>query len=803
MIRFVTIVITLFVFGSTAGATQQNRFANIIIIEESSATLSQWFNLIQSHGVVLSYSTTKLDMEKKISVKAGKIKIEDLVKKLLSGYDFKLFPVENNKLIIQINGIKRIFVTGFIKEKNSGEALNGASIRFKERNGKEHYTLSDSEGHYNISLLEGMYTVDVNYLGYEPLHGSVHLTQTSHINYSLSPSSFALEEIVISPRIDIGDFNDISPSNMLSFSNSDVFSQIRILPGIIGSPANGNLQVNGGGGDENLILLDGVPIYHTNHLNSMLPVFNGDAVKNVVFHKSFFPALYEGRLSSITDIQLKDGDKENYKQTLSLEMPAASVVSEGPIVKNKVSYIVAARRSWLDFFNNLLSESAELNHSFYDINAKISYDVNKRFSLKSGYYRTADHYYAPGEYSKRESVSNWNTNAYYFKTSALIGKVLQTNTLAYTKYSNMVNGSAIGLLSQKNIISRINMLSFSSNYNFDIDNTINISCGIKVSNEHFDLAYGLDTVRTEKENVTQYSFFYTTKIRITDELQAQAGVNFVAYLPRADKNYHSIQPRFSLKYSPSSQHLVCADFSRMEQFYHYIRIEEIPLPTDFRMPSVNGFKPSIAEHYEVRWKYLTKHNSFESSLYYKRRHNVIAFRPGEYPKNEEWNKYIMSGNGESYGFLFNYFGNWKKLMMQFSYSFSRSKEWFNEYNNSEKIPSLYDVPHICNLALTYRINASSGVSLGGNIRSGRISGPWSDDQSQSDYKFRGHRKKPNYRVDASYYYSKDINDSKYKLFLRLGLYNIVGNPTVEDNLDFFSIRINNHCLPYISITFKF
>ena len=153
--------------------------------------------------------------------------------------------------------------------------------------------------------------------------------------------------------------------------------------------AGSNLQVDGGSNDENLFLLDGVPVFHPGHLNSLLPIFNGDAVKNVVFHKGFFSTRFEGRLSSVTEVNLKDGNKNEFVNTLSLDMPAASVTLEGPIVKDKLSYMVGARRSWLDFFDNMRSEDDRLNHSAYDYNAKLSYSISPQTSLSAMAYARA------------------------------------------------------------------------------------------------------------------------------------------------------------------------------------------------------------------------------------------------------------------------------------------------------------------------------------------------------------------------------------------------------------------------------
>lgn len=800
---FITFLSSIFI-GISAQESKTNHMAEVNVnITSSSASLYQWFKLIEDSGVILSYNPSLINMNQQIKVKKGNKMVKNLLKEILSDYKYKIIPVEDNKLIIQINGRIPLTVSGIIKEDHSGEKLYGATIRFKDTSGEDFIALSDDNGFFSLDLPSNTYSMDINYIGYEPFHKSVSITKNTNLVYKLSPTSFPLEEVVVRPRIGMDELNEVSPSNLLAFSSSDIFSQIKILPGVIGSPANGDMQVNGGSGDENLILLDGVPVYHTNHLSSMLPVFNGDAIKNVAFHKSFFPAHFEGRLSSVTDIKLKDGNKEKYVQTLSLDMPSASAVLEGPIIKNKLSYMIGGRRSWLDFFDNLLSEDAKLNHSFYDVNAKLSYDITNNLSLQAGAYRAADDYYAPTEKKDRQSVLNWKNEAYYLKLNTIIGKVINTNSIYYTAYSNKVYAPELGVDYQSYVKGGIKGVSFSSDFSLNVDNIFNFSGGIKASREKFDLASISDTVKIRKEPITQLSLFYSTNVRVTDKIYAQAGVNFVAYIPSNHYNFYSPQPRFSLKYSPSSNHLLYADFSRMEQFYHYIRIDALPLPTDFRMPSINGFKPSTSEHYETGWKHFMKHSFFEASLYYKRRHNIMALRPETYPADDEWNKYIMSGDGESYGIKLHYFGDWKRFMLQFSYTYSRSKEWFADMKEQGKIPSLYDVPHIGNLALTYRLNKKSGISIGGIVRSGRIIDINDNIEIMPIDQFRTLRKKTNYRIDASYNYTKQFKKTDAKLLFRAGLYNILGNPSDEDALDFYSINFDRHCMPYGSITFKF
>ena len=186
-------------------------------------------------------------------------------------------------------------------------------------------------------------------MGYTPQVQSVRVTRDCFIRTRMKPLLFEIEEITVESGKRENELGELTPSNLLAFSGGDLFSQIWILPGVTSSLAGQNFMVDGGGYDENLLLLDGVPVFHPGHFSSLLPVFNGDAVKNMVFHKGFFPTPLEGRISSVTEVNLKEGNKKEHVRTLTLDMPAASVMLEGPIIKNKLSYMAGHAEAGLIF----------------------------------------------------------------------------------------------------------------------------------------------------------------------------------------------------------------------------------------------------------------------------------------------------------------------------------------------------------------------------------------------------------------------------------------------------------------------
>lgn len=629
----------------------------------------QWFGYIERQlDLTLSYNPSLIDLHKTCRISAsGQMTVSQLLALVLEGYRFRTTFIPSRKLAIQIHRPQTYCLSGSVAEEGSGERLYGAVVVLDDGKEGKWHALTDADGRFRLYLPEGYYRMNISYMGYQPYTQPVRVDRDRTLRPALTPQLFEIAEVTVKSYKNGGELGELTPSNLLSFSGNDLFSQIWILLGVTGLPTGCNFQVDGGSSDENQLLLDGVPVYHPGHINSLLPVFNGDAVRSMVFHKGFFPTRLEGRLSSVIEVNLKEGNLQEHVRTLTLDMPAAGITLEGPILKDKLSYLVSARRSWLDFFDNLLSEDSRMNHSTYDYNAKLSYHLSPSSTLR---------------------------------------------------------------------------------------------------------------------------------------LMAQVGVHFVGYLPRHHRSYYSIQPRFSLKYQPAEKELLYLHFSRMEQFYHNLRFDYLSLPTDFRMPSIDGFRPRSSEHYEVGWKHFLENGQLDVSAYYKTRRHVVALSPDTSIEDARRDQYIMTGNGDSYGAKAYFYNTWKRWTLQLSYAYTRSREWFPRLEDRGKLPSLYDIPHQLGAALSCQIGRHSSLSLGGTVRSGRIIELDEFLDPLPANRFRTERERTRYRLDAGYSFRKDVGADKL-LLLRLGLYNIVGNPSEEEVLSYYSVHWYGNCLPYASVSFKF
>ncbi len=773
-------------------------------VNASSATVLQWFNKIEKETkIILAYNPSLIDLAEVRKVElSGTMTVKELLSVILSGYKFKIETIPPHKLMIQIQEIESFYVSGAVFEEESGERLYGAIVNFVSETGKHWNMISDENGIFKFSLPQGSYTLNVSYMGYTPYSRNIQVDRACSISAYLKPLAFEIDNITVESGKRANELTELTPSNLLAFSANDLFSQIWILPGVTSSLAGNNLLVDGGGYDENQFLLDGIPVYHPGHLNSLLPIFNGDAIKNIIFHKGFFPTHLEGRLSSVTEVNLKDGNKEDHIRTLTLDMPAASMTLEGPIIKNKLSYMVSARRSWLDFFDNLLSEENRLNHTFYDYNAKLSYFISPLSSITFLAYGARDDYHLPLiEEDESLSILRWDNQAYKLSYHTQIGKLGSSTSLFYSSHTNRARTDLLGFDVGEYIHSGIKSWNVSTEFDYSLENVYRAQWGVKYSYEVYDLATYKEGSFTRREPIDQAFIFYDNYINISSRLSVQVGVHGVGYFPRKNRSYYSIQPRLSVKYFPWSNDLLYLNFSKMEQFYHCLRLYEWDLPTDFRMPSIEGYKPRTSEHYEIGWKHFLENGQIEISTYYKTRRNVVALRPEVYVEDDQWGQYIMVGTGDSYGARFYFHKNWKRWRLQFSYTYARSREWFGELPDNGKMPSLYDIPHQMGTALSYQLNAYSSISVGGAVRSGRIT-DWNEDLDPVPVsQFRTQREPLNYRADIGYSYVKPFGDKL--LSLRFGLYNVVGNPPEEEILDFYSVHWSNNCLPYGSISFRF
>ena len=776
----------------------------IKINKDSTATVLHWFKLIEKTGVVLSYNSTNINLYERVKIKRDNYNLDKLLNTILEKYEFETRFLDK-KILLQITGAKRTQISGLICDKITNEPLEGCIVRFETKNNTNYIAITDSKGFFSKTLPYEDYQLKASYIGYEPYTDTYLKQKILDIRIGMVQTAIPLNEVKVSnaPVSDIINYKGVS--SMLSVNEKDPFAQIQVLPGIHGSSASGNMHVNGGQNDENLILLDGISIYHSHHNNTLLSQFNGEMVEKVSFYDSFIPAQYEGRLSSVTDVKIKGGNPVQHHQSIGLDLPSASLTFDGPIIKNKLTYMLSGRHSWIDFMKDLFSDDAKASRTFNDIAVKLLYHLRPNLSVEGLIYNSSDKYKDSINNIRNHKILGWVNSIYSLSShSGLPKEISNTSSVSFSKYSNSIYGPAINIPSGLYINEGMKNVTVKSNFAKKVDNYMDMSWGLTLSHEKYNLLASQDTVKNNLQNVTQISSYLNSKIMITDKLFGSVALNLVSYLPRDNKSFFSMQPRFTLKYAADNKNIFSVDFSRMEQFYHNICVGEIPIPTDLRMPSINGFKPSSSVHTEIGWKHLHENWRASISTFYKRRYHILGIRYKILDTGiEGWDRFIMQGNAENYGIKIHSMSRWEKWRLDWSYTFSRSVEWFEDYDNKKKNPALHDVPHILHCAASYSVGNNSFLSLGGYVKSGTLVNVYNDDEDMSpEFISNRQRRKFNYRLDLNYSSSITSKNHRLKFSYKVGLYNIIGNPKENEVIDLFSIETKKHCLPYFSMNVK-
>ena len=703
----------------------------VISLPFSSATISACFSLIKKKDIILSYNEGMIDINKICYFSQKNIKIKELLTNILSDYKTTIVVANPRKIIITVDRKNIYQLNGVVRETETLEKLYGAVLFFKKNGIIVSSCITNDSGFFSTALPEGTYNIETNYLGYLKSVKIVTLICNQRIDIFLKPMMLELGEVVISPqRSSANELSTSSPPNMLSYSNLDVLSEMKVFPGVIMSRSGADINVNGGGSEENLILLDGVPIYHNSHINYMLPVFNGSVIKNVNLYSSYFPARYEGKLSSILDIKIKEGNKKKHSRSLSLDIPSVAAMLEGPIKKEKASYMVSGRRSWMEFLDKAIPASKRANYTFYDIYTKLHWDISAKTSMQISTYHTIDEYYSPIPEGKKDKIIHWAKGTH-------------------------------------SVFSNIN-----------------------------------DDQRTEKSDINQISAYYENKFSLSSKWNIQIGINTVIYMPKGGKHYSNLQPRFSMAYN-WGRDVVSLDISRMAQFYHYFRFYGMDFPTDLRMPSINQFKPQTSVHTELGWKHYLNGGYTNASIYYKQRDKILFVNPEAYYSSENWKNFLLEGRGESYGLKLSFFKGWEKISVQAAYTWSKSLESYTGFRKGHNIPSLYDIPHVFNSTISYRLTEASAFSIGTQLHSGRVIVNIPKEPLASMDELYTKRYPFSYKFDIGYTYVKYFPHSGNKLTLRLGIHNILGNPIKEEISNFYKVNLGQDCIPYGGIILSF
>jgi hypothetical protein len=752
---------------------------------------------------------------------------------------------------------QKYILSGHIRDVATGEDLPGATILV---DGVANLgTATNAYGFYSITLLGGKHSVRYQYVGYASQTIDINLTENKKLDIELTEQSFELGNIVVTGEradrnvssVDMGNIK-MSPKEVekipIIFGEQDIVKTMQLTPGVKSAgEGNSGFYVRGGGIDQNLILLDEAPVYNASHLLGFFSIFNSEAIREANLMKGSIPAEYGGRASSVFDIKMKEGNLKEYGVAGSVGLISSNLAIEGPIVKDKGSFIVSARRTYADLFLAFSKEEDLQNTKlyFYDLNLKANYKINDNNRIYlSGYFGRDDFGFADEfgfDWGNATGTIRWNHN--------FSEKLFSNTSFIVSNYSYDINilgdfevtiGSQIDDMNMKQdftwYINPLNTIKFGGNviYHNIMPGEITVFGNSGINPE---------TISTRK--AIEWAAYISNSQSISERLKLYYGLRlalfsnvgpgeFYEFNTDGDltntnkisdfefvKTQGGLEPRLSLNYMLDSKSSLKTSYNRIYQFLHLLSNSTTTTPTDLWLPSSNNVKPQIADQVSAGYFRNFKDNEYESSVevYYKDLKNQIDYKNGaELVFNSTVEAELVFGRGWAYGAEFMFKRNFGRFNGWVSYTLARTMRQFDEINNGNPFSARQDRIHDLALVGIYDITPKWSLSANWIYYTGNAvtfpSGKYEIDGIVAGYytERNGYRMPPYHRLDIGLTWQRKKtekfesawNFSVYNAYARENAYFIQfiqnkENPAITEAVQFSIFKI----IPSVSYRFKF
>lgn len=658
--------------------------------------------------------------------------------------------------------IEKYTISGYLKDASNGEDLIGASIYVKET---QKGAASNAYGFYSITLPKGNYTLLISYLGYKSILTQIELSQNITKNYNLEDESIKAEEVLVTEKRKDENVKSVQMSmNRMTieqmkkipalFGEVDVIKNIQQLPGVqsVGEGSSA-FFVRGGSSDQNLILLDEAPVYNASHLAGIFSVFNGDAIKSADIYKGGIPAQFGGRLSSVVDIRTRDGNMKKLSGSASIGLLSSKATIEGPILKDKSSFIISARRTYFDLFLKASSDPSLKNTQlyFYDINAKINYILGPKDRLfVAGYF---------GKDILKTGVFglDWGNATATLRWNHVFNNKLFSNTTGI--FSDFNYG--IGLTSGVQAFewrANIQEISLKQDFSYYMNTNNEIKFGLQLTNRAFQpgsiTPKSSNSIFKESRmplnNAVEYAFYASNDQKIGARWQLQYGLRFTTFQNNAttvydyasgkptakadiidttkfdyfgvSKTYTGFEPRFGAKFELDEKSSLKASYNHTIQFMHQLSNSASPLPITMWIPSTKYIAPQSSDQVALGYfrNFLDDQIEFSAESYYKWFNNSIDYKDNaELLLNQTVETEVLRGNGYSYGTEFSVKKAAGKFNWSAAYTWSITKLKIPGINEGKEYFAPWDRRHNFNVNLSYDINERWSVSSAWTYGTGR------------------------------------------------------------------------------------
>jgi len=640
---------------------------------------------------------------------------------------------------------KQFVIHGTITDSNSGEQMPGVIIY--QAIPKKSIT-SNYYGYYNISSPSGKIILNFMHLGYEKKSLVIELKSDTTIHVVLNQiqqqlkevevTASRLEDISTQPGVISLKINQVKSIPVL-LGEADILKAIQLLPGVkFGTEGTSGLYVRGGSPDQNLIMLDGIPIYNVSHLFGLFSVFNPDAISGFNFYKGGLPARYSGRLSSVLDIKMKEGNNKKITGEASVGLIASKFTLEGPLKNENTSYILSLRRTFLDLILLPFMRAGDKSdktptYSFYDINAKINHKINDKNRIYLSVYAGNDRSGTRNKYtsdgSKFQSVSKlgWGNMTTALRWNTLMGKRLFSNTtIVYSKYqfiteeNNKETENDKGTLKQylNRYSSGIQDIGLKWDMDYFTNENHNIKFGLNATNHSFNPgvfvfvdkgiegALPIDTTFGNRKIVVNEATAYIEDEFRIKNITTNLGLNYT-YLSVKDTGFHCLQPRLSAAWQINKKTILKASYGITSQYLHLLTNSSIGLPTDLWLPATKKAVPQRANQYSAGL-YYTFNNAYNIAVeyYYKSMQNLIEYKEGAsiYGITDSWEDKIETGNGSAQGIELFIQKQEGRLTGWIGTTLSKSDRTFKNLNFGRTFPFKFDSRFDISIVAAYKIN---------------------------------------------------------------------------------------------------
>lgn len=727
---------------------------------------------------------------------------------------------------------KNFTVNGIVKNAATGETLIGASVKIS--GASQLGTSTNNYGFYSINLPAGQYKFEISYVGYVTITKDLNITENTKQDFSIEESNNLSEVVITSvrrnenlvkPQMGVEKLNVKDIQNIpVLFGEKDILKTLQLLPGIKSAgEGNSGFYVRGGSTDQNLILLDEAPVYNASHLLGFFSTFNSDAIKDVTVYKGGMPAQYGGRLSSVLDIRMNDGNKKETTFEGGIGLISSRLKVEGPFVKDKSSFMISGRRTYADAFLAFSPDTALRNNTlyFYDLNAKANYQIDDKNTVYLSGYFGRDKLGLSNTFG-----FNWGNATGTLRWNHLFSNRLFSNTsLIVSKYDYTIENLLSG--SEFKVNSSISDFNLKQDFNYSLNNKHELKFGFDAI--HHTIAPGeisspstssVNEIKIENRKGIELAAYISDQYNVSDKIKLVYGLrissfsllgggNFKTYdnngletsstfykSSEIVKSYFNLEPRFSASFQLDDTKSIKTSYTRNVQNLHLMSNSTATSPTDLYIMNSLNTKPELADQFSLGYFNNFKDNDYEFSaeVYYKPMQNQIEYRNGtDLRGNQNVEADLIYGRGRAYGMELFFKKKYGKFNGWVGYTLSKTERQFDLISNGNWFNARQDRPHDVSVVGIYKpgkrwIFSSTFVYSSGNAVTFPIGKYVLDGQTVFYYGERNSSRTPDFhRLDVSATLEGKPN-KKFKSSWNFGIYNLYNrkNPfsiEFQDNPD--------------------